>query len=769
MEFLIEFFSSDYMPHGHCFLWLPGILWLTVGADALIAISYFSIPIALLIFLQKRPDIQFRGIALLFAAFILLCGITHLFSIYTIWYGSYGVMAILKAMTAIVSFATAVATFRYIKPALSIPTPEQHEQALRERFVREREIEQLKLEKRFDSLVRAAIDFTPSGVLIIRATGELVYANKEVERLFGYDENQLVGQHIESLILEQDRSGHLMHFSRFFSHSDAPQAMAKGRVVQGRKANGESVHLEVGLVPKSIDGEKFVFASIIGVNEVLNLEETVVTQSSRLLRAIEAADEGIWEWNVQNGDVWYSPRLLELIGFDPASQGYSLDDWLGHIHPDDKSKVSAVLQGHFEKRTPYLVEYRGKNSHGEYEWMQARGEARFDERDKPLFMYGTLASVKETVALSDQLEEQIAINDEISQDFINTFELAAVGIAHVSTEGNWLRVNQRLCDIVGYTEGELLTLTFQDITYTDDLEKDLSLLSELMNGKANSYALEKRCFHKGGHIVWVHLTVSVVRSEDKRTGEKKPEYFISVIQDISKRKEIEKELANSNAELERFAYAASHDLQEPLRKIMMFSDSLQERLQGELADEDAQYELSRIADAASRMKAMVSALMELSRAQRLEVTLQQINLEALLQDVTEQLDALIHERQANVRLIGGSTGLIIDKAAMLHVFQNLITNAIRYCPEEREPQIHISCEENQKEVVIRVKDNAGGIPENMHEAIFEPFRRLVTKSISGSGMGLSICQRIIERHGGTIKVEESNDQGSSFLICLPKN
>ena len=768
MEFLVEFFSSDYMPHGHCFLWLPGILWLTVGADGLIALSYFSIPIALLIFIQKRPDLQFKRIALLFAAFILFCGITHLFSIYTIWHGTYGIAAILKSITAVVSFVTAVVVFRSIKPALAIPSPAEHEAALRKTLEHQQEVERLNIKASFDDMLRAAMDFMPSGVLVLKSDGEIVYINAEAERLFEYEPDELIGQNVQVLVPEKDRANHHSWMTSFF-HNLNQRAMASGRVIQGRTKSAAPVSLEVSLMPKSVGQETYVFASVLGVNQVLNLEEKVLTHTNRLVRAINAADEGIWEWNVQTGDVWYSPRLLGLIGVDPESQEYSVDDWFTHIHPDDKSQVSAALQEHFDQRTPFKVQYRGRNEEGEYQWMQTRGEARFNSAGEPMFMSGTLVSVEELVALSDKLEEQIAVNEELSQDFVNTFELAAVGIAHVSPQGKWLRVNKRLCEIVGYTQGELMTLTFQDITHPDDLESDLKQLQKVIDGKIEAYSMEKRYFHKDGHIIWIYLTVSAVRSKSLDTGDLEPDYFISVIEDISERKRIEKDLAASNTELERFAYAASHDLQEPLRKISMFSDSLQDRLKGLLNDEEAEYELDRIGDAATRMKAMVAALMELSRAQRLEPSLEKVSLATLLGETGEQLETLIADRGARVNLLGDSLTLEVDKAAMLHVFQNLVTNAIRYCPESRSPIIDVSAAIAEGMVNIRFQDNGSGIEERFHEVVFEPFRRLAGKHIEGSGMGLPICKRIVEKHGGSIRIETTNDNGTCFLISIPQN
>ena len=126
-----SFFAETFMPHGYCLEWRPDILWLNVISDLFIAVAYFSIPVLLVLFIRKRKDIQFQGIFILFASFILLCGITHLMSIYNMWHGAYGLQGILKALTALVSIITAYVAFKNLEQAISIPSRKEFENALR--------------------------------------------------------------------------------------------------------------------------------------------------------------------------------------------------------------------------------------------------------------------------------------------------------------------------------------------------------------------------------------------------------------------------------------------------------------------------------------------------------------------------------------------------------------------------------------------------------------------------------------------------------------
>jgi PAS domain S-box-containing protein len=130
--------------------------------------------------------------------------------------------------------------------------------------------------------------------------------------------------------------------------------------------------------------------------------------------------------------------------------------------------------------------------------------------------------------------------------FQNAFEHAAIGMALVAPNGAWLRVNHSVCDLTGYTEAELLQLTFQDITHPDDLDLDLSYVRKMLAGEIDTYQMQKRYFHKTGALVWVLLSVSLVRDEDAQ-----PRFFISQIQDITERKEHERQLSEAAAEIEK--------------------------------------------------------------------------------------------------------------------------------------------------------------------------------------------------------------------------
>lgn len=228
------------------------------------------------------------------------------------------------------------------------------------------------------------------------------------------------------------------------------------------------------------------------------------------------------------------------------------------------------------------------------------------------------------------------------------------------------------------------------------------------------------------------------------------------------------ELKRSNEELQQFAYVSSHDLQEPLRTIASFSQLLERRYKGRL-DSDADEFIDFIVEAAVRMKAQIEGLLEYSRVGTKGREFQAVNMDEILTKTIYNLNASIKESNAEITVdeLPNVTG---DGEQLQRVFQNLLSNAIRFRKCEEPLKIHISANKDiyDKEYVFSVQDNGIGIEEQYSERIFTIFRRLHTRDVyKGTGIGLSIVKRIIERHGGRIWVESEFGVGSTFYFTIP--
>jgi two-component system sensor kinase FixL len=263
-------------------------------------------------------------------------------------------------------------------------------------------------------------------------------------------------------------------------------------------------------------------------------------------------------------------------------------------------------------------------------------------------------------------------------------------------------------------------------------------------------------------------------------------YFTAVIRDISRRKRVEESLRDasgkllqSNRDLESFATVASHDLQEPLRKIQTFGERLQVSCAGRLDAEGLDY-LSRMIDAAGRMRTLIQDLLTLSRVSAKSALWAPVDLAGVAREVVADLELRINQSQARVE-IGELPTIEADALQMRQLLQNLIGNALKYRRPEHPPVVRVSNGESPATAELKngqaigsdlccisVEDNGIGFDEKYLDRIFNPFQRLHGRGrYEGSGIGLSICRRIVERHGGTITARSIPGKGSAFIVCLP--
>ena len=266
---------------------------------------------------------------------------------------------------------------------------------------------------------------------------------------------------------------------------------------------------------------------------------------------------------------------------------------------------------------------------------------------------------------------------------------------------------------------------------------------------------------------WLMITAAPLKAEDGTL-----QGGVGLIRNITRRKRAEadlgrkaEELERSNAELEQFAYVASHDLQEPLRMITSFTQLLAKRYKGKL-DSEADEFIGYAVDGANRMQALIRDLLEFSRVGTRGAEFEQVNCELALENAVQNLKAAIDESGAAVTHDPLPT-VTADRAQLLRVFQNLIGNAIKF-RGKAQPEIHVSVDRQGKEWVFSAQDNGIGIDPEYKERIFAVFQRLHSSSdYQGTGIGLSICRKIVERHGGRIWIESELGKGSTFYFSIP--
>ena len=345
--------------------------------------------------------------------------------------------------------------------------------------------------------------------------------------------------------------------------------------------------------------------------------------------------------------------------------------------------------------------------------------------------------------------------------FRAAFEDAAIGMALLSPDGKWLKMNSVLLRMLG---GSLSEWQNQTIAQAVPAEQRAGLETEMQRlgaHEANRDGLELQLLTATGNRHWVRVHLALVHDDSGA-----PSYFVAQIQDISERHQLESELKRSNQELEHFAYAASHDLQAPLRGISGFAKLLQRRYAAQLDEEGREY-LQLMLDSARSMSDLIQGLLELGRLGRGGIDAQELSLQLPLDDARQRVRSLITERAADLRFPNELPTVYGDAKLLAQLFQNLISNAIKFQPGAA-PRVDLEVHHSDGFVRLDFRDHGIGIDPRHFERIFRIFQRLHTQDeFQGSGIGLSICEKIVRLHGGHIEVQSAPEKGSCFSVMLP--
>jgi two-component system, LuxR family, sensor kinase FixL len=344
------------------------------------------------------------------------------------------------------------------------------------------------------------------------------------------------------------------------------------------------------------------------------------------------------------------------------------------------------------------------------------------------------------------------------------------------SDGRVLRVNPAFLSLFGYTAEELQSASAQDY-YANPTDRERFHEAITATGAVRDFEVQLR--RRDGSV-----RDCLITSTARRTGDGGIEYQ-GIIRDVTEERRAQAELERmaealrrSNADLEQFAYVASHDLQEPLRKIRAFGGRLGSML-GDRLDERAADYLGRMVGAAERMQTLIENLLSYSRVSSRGGDFSVIELDSVLEDVLVDLERQVAATGARVR-VGPLPRLQADAVQMRQLFQNLVSNALKYGPPDGSPEISIAAEHLDRQgrtvtagpaaevVRIRLSDNGIGFEPEYAERIFELFQRLHGREqYEGTGIGLGVCRRIVSRHGGTISAEGRPGHGATFTVTLP--
>ena len=474
----------------------------------------------------------------------------------------------------------------------------------------------------------------------------------------------------------------------------------------------------------------------------------------RLELASQSAGVGTWDWNIGEDDIVMDEQLHKLFGLQRGEFDGKLESFFQLLHPDDVASVSAKVAATVEQGVDYDADYRVIWPNQEIHYIRAKGRVYLDEKGAPLRMTGVCWEVTAEV-LAVQLQARLASIVETSEDAIISCDLDDEIVT-------WNASAERMFK---YTREEAVGLPIS-IIFPDDRMVEFETLLDGIHRNESVRPIRNIHIRRDKMKMDISIAMSPIVDEHGHV------FGASVIaRDVTPLVNAEKKLKASlariqqtNEELQQFAYAASHDLREPLRTVRSFCELLQKKYKHQI-DEEADRWIEFMSDATIRMQQLIEDLLQYSRLESNAQPPSDTDFRRAVDEAVLNLKLAIDESGATIHCQDLPT-LKAERSQIVQLFQNLIANAIRYRSAEP-PQISISAKQVKQEWQFSVSDNGIGIDPKFHEKVFEMFQRLHARDkYGGTGIGLAFCRKIVNRHGGRIWME-SPPRGTIVHFTVP--
>jgi len=509
------------------------------------------------------------------------------------------------------------------------------------------------------------------------------------------------------------------------------------------------------------------FATLIeDITERRAAHDELRLSEERLRLALAATSQGLYDLDVTTGIAQVTPEYLRMIGEDESVGTFDLGAFGNRIHPDDAPTVIGLVEAYTRGDIDeYRTDYRIQHSNGDWVWVLSIGQVV--ERDAASRAVRVLGSHTDITA-SKLADEALRLSAE---QLNRAQHYAHVGSWTWDIATNELQWSDEMFELFGIDKATFtgsLPDVISSAIHPDDREAVERANSEVTEN-GNATPLEYRVIWPDGsvHAVWAEA------GEMLRDDNGQPAKLRGTVQDVTERRqardallEAVHNLERSNQDLEQFAYIASHDLQEPLRMVSMYTELLRKRYRDQL-DADANDFIDFAVEGAQRMSQLLGDLLDYSRVSTRGTEPRPVSAQAVMEHVLANLRGQIADTGGSLSVADLPT-VMADESQLMRVFQNLISNSLKFHRVGVAPDISVTAKPHGAMWQFYITDNGIGIEADYFEQAFEAFRRLQPRAeYPGTGIGLAICKRIVERLGGEIWVERSNETGTTVCFTLP--
>lgn len=798
-----------FIPHGHCYLWKPELVWLHLLSDSLIALAYYSIPLTLIYFVRQRRDLPFNWIFLLFSAFIVACGTTHVMEVWTLWHPTYWLAGALKAVTAVVSLYTASALVPLVPQALALPSPgqlevtnqalqseigerQQAEAALKRAYeeleakvvsrtaelgkakdelelrVAERTAElihtneqlqqELEERKQIEEALRISqtrfsgiLEIADDAIISVDASQRILLFNRGAEKIFGYAVQDVLGQPLDLLIPLRFIGAHRQHVRDFSQLGGAARRMGDRRQIFGRRQDGSEFPAEASISQLNLGVEKVFTVILRDVSEQKQAEVALRESEGRLKAILDNAPAVIYLKDTHGRYLLCNPRCQAIFKANH-------EQWLGKTDQELFSPQFADAIRHndlavLRQETPMEIEEVIEQPDGLHTYLSVK----FPLIDSAGEVYG-ICGISTDISDRKQAEQSL---ERLSRQLELILNSVGEGLCGLDTQGQITFVNPAAAKLLDYPAADLIGQSVRTIlpatqpNGTPYVLEDSPIGSALREGVVPR--LTQELFRRrDGTVISVEYGSTPIVEQNIIVG------AVVAFRDITERQVVERMK-------DEFISVVSHELRTPLTSIHgslgMLASGL---LEGE--PETSKRLLTIAAESTERLVRLINDILDIERIESGRVTMvrQICDAAELLAQAAATMQGMADRFGVSLAVTATPLSLWADPDRILQTLTNLLSNAIKFSPPGA--TIELSAQPQEGQVHFQVQDRGRGIPADKLETIFERFQQVDasdSRNHEGTGLGLAICRSIVQQHGGQIGVESTLGVGSRFYFTLP--
>jgi hypothetical protein len=630
--------------------------------------------------------------------------------------------------------------------------------------------EQKEAEERFrktEERFRGTFENAAVGIAHVALDGTWLMVNNRLCEIVGYDQRELLQHRFQDITHKDDLDADLKQVQQLIEGKIPTYSLEKRYI--NKRGDTVWVNLTVSMARDREQRPEYFISIIQDINERKRAEQALQQSNERFKLINKATQDAVWDWDLVTNELYWNETVYTLFNYRPEEVAHTIDWWYQHVHSDDRERVvNGIHQAIDNGESSWWDEYQYECGDGSFKTVYDRGFILHNEDGKPLRMLGSMQDITERKQYLLSLKE----NEERFRTLANSISQ----LAWIANAEGWIYwYNQRWYDYTGTTLEEMQGWGWQKVHHPDYVDSVVTFAQKAWTEEEAfelTFPLRRkdgiyRWFltqtypvkNSQGHIVqWIGTNTDI---HDQKTFTEKLEGLVA---------ERTRELQRSNEDLQQFAHVASHDLKEPVRKIQTFSSRLENELKA-IGTEKSKNYLHKIQNSAERMSQMIEGVLAYSTLNASEEQSQVINLNDVIKNIEGDLEVAIHQKQATIKNdvlpnIEGSEILIYQ------LFYNLINNSLKFSQPNVPPLISITCQvpddKGNDAVKIIVSDNGIGFEQEYADHIFNSFTRLNSRDkFEGTGLGLALCKKIVERHKGTIQASGYVNRGASFTIAFP--